>query len=1236
MKYKDLIKFDPIETVIQLRESSKKETAKNLISSYVISDEMADKLINIAFPNLQLDKPSDNKALLIVGNYGTGKSHLMSVISAISEDSTLTDMLTNEKVKKEATKISGRFKVLRMELGSTTKSLRDIIIDELEEFLESIDVKYSFPEIGTITSNKPSFELMMAEFQKKYPQYGLLIVVDELLDYLSTRKDHDLILDLNFLREIGEVCKDLRLRFVAGVQEAIFDSQRFAFISDTLRRVKDRFEQILIVRNDIKYVVTHRLLKKTSEQKTWIREYLVKFTKFYNNMNERIEEFVDLFPIHPDYITTFELVTVAEKREILKTISIAMREILENEVPEEYPCIISYDDYWIRLKSNPSFRSIPEIKAVIDCSQVLESRINQVFTRPQYKPLAIRIIYALSVHRLTMNNIYAPIGATPSELRDSLCLYQPGIEEMGGEPAEDLLTLVETVLKEIHKTVNGQFISSNRENQQYYLDLKKTEDFDAIIEKKANSLDDYTLDKYYFDALKQVMECTDQTYVSGYKIWEHEIEWVSHKVTRQGYLFFGSPNERSTAVPPRDFYIYFIQPFDPPKFKDEKKPDELFIRLVSIDDEFNNQLKNYASANELYLTSSGDPKEIYEKKGRELLFELAKWLKDNVLYAFEITYMGEKRSLIEWIKNKAPIHSQESFRDIINTVGSICFNGHFEDLAPEYPTFSVLITKENRIQAAQDALRFIVGSAKTKQAIAVLDALQLLEGDRLDPSKSIYAQYIVKLLSKKVSIDTVINRSDIFKDVQGIEYFNPKRYRLEPEWVVVLLAALIYSGDLVLNIAGNTFDASNITSMASQDFNDLINFKYIKKPKGWNLPGMKALFELIDAPLGWAEQITIGKDEPVKEFQKKISLLLEDIVLAEKSIQDGLQLCNENLLNDEEKYRLEEKLNQIKDFFENIQKFNTPGKFKNFSYSKDEIAQYMEGLDTLKYIQQLKMVINELLPYTSYLIRAADAVPEDHPLIKKISNARVEIIKGMKDKAKRNESGFVQNTINFLNRVKDEYIKFYLEMHRKARLNKDEDNRKIRLLNDIRIKDLKKLSIIDMLPHQHLTNLLNQLANLKTCFSLTEIELKNNPICPYCAFKPSQEKVDVAVKEILDNLDEKLNSLCDSWTKLLIQNLEDPIVQKGLDLLKLNYKKEIENFLKTRILPDPLTADFIQGVKEALSGLIKVTIPINDLKKALTIGGSPSTPKEMIERFNNYIKTLIEGKNQDKIRLVIE
>ena len=251
-------------------------------------------------------------------------------------------------------------KVIRTEIGSTTMSLRDIIVAELEEHLGHLGVSYTFPE--AVANNKRPLEDMMVAFHQKYPDHGLLLVVDELLDFLRTRKDQELILDLSFLRELGEVCKDLRFRFMAGVQEAIFDSQRFAFVADSIRRVKDRFDQVLIAREDVKFVVAERLLKKTIEQQARIREYLTAFAKFYGNMNERMDDFVRLFPVHPDYIDTFERIRAIEKREVLKTLSLAMKGLLNKPVPQDRPGVIAYDTYWTTLRENPSFRAVPDIR----------------------------------------------------------------------------------------------------------------------------------------------------------------------------------------------------------------------------------------------------------------------------------------------------------------------------------------------------------------------------------------------------------------------------------------------------------------------------------------------------------------------------------------------------------------------------------------------------------------------------------------------------------------------------------------------------------------------------------------------------------------------------------------------------------------------------------------------------------------------------------------------------------
>lgn len=85
MKYRDLVHFEPIESVIQLTDANEQKVAYQLLDTYVISDRMAELLDELVIEQLQMDRYADNKGLLIVGNYGTGKSHLMSVISTVAE-----------------------------------------------------------------------------------------------------------------------------------------------------------------------------------------------------------------------------------------------------------------------------------------------------------------------------------------------------------------------------------------------------------------------------------------------------------------------------------------------------------------------------------------------------------------------------------------------------------------------------------------------------------------------------------------------------------------------------------------------------------------------------------------------------------------------------------------------------------------------------------------------------------------------------------------------------------------------------------------------------------------------------------------------------------------------------------------------------------------------------------------------------------------------------------------------
>jgi Cdc6-like AAA superfamily ATPase len=1245
MKYGDLIQFDPIESVVQLRDANKSSTAQQLVNTYVISDEMADRLIEIVIPQLQFNNPIDNKGLLVVGNYGTGKSHLMSVISSLASSASMLEGVNHSGVRDAAKLLAGRFKVIRTEIGATTMSLRDILVAELEENLEKLGVEYVFPEAGTITSHKRAFEDMMAKFGEVFPEHGLLLVVDELLDYLRTRKDQELILDLNFLREVGEVCKDLSFRFMAGVQEAIFDSPRFAFVADSIRRVKDRFEQILIARSDVKFVVAERLLKKTAEQQAKIREYLTPFAKFYGGFNERIDEYVRLFPVHPDYIDTFERVTVVEKREVLRTLSLGMKNILNDDVPENEPGLIAFDSYWNTLKQNASFRAIPEIRAVIDCSQVLESKIETTITRKQYKPMALRLIHALSVHRLTTGDIYNPMGASAEELRDRLCLFEPLISEMGGdEPDKDLQTHVETVLREIHKTVSGQFISFNEENRQFYLDLKKTDDFDALIEKKADVLGDTQLDRYYYEALKRVMECQDNTYVTGYKIWQHELVWMERKAARTGYLFFGAPNERSTAVPQRDFYLYFIQPNDPPKFSDEKVGDEVFFRLKSTDEEFRTALKSYAAALDLAATSSGHAKATYESKSNVFLRKLVQWLQKHMADAFEVTYQGRTKKMMNWAREAGKSikditglspHETINFRDLINSIAGICLAPSFQDKAPDYPYFSVLITGSNRGQAAQDALRAVSGQNRTKQATAILDALELLNGSKIDPYPSKYAKLILDAVKAK-GHGQVVNRSEIIQDDHGLEYMNPGGVRLEPEWVVVVLSALVYSGDIVLSIPGKKFDATGLKQLAGTGMDELVRFKHLEQPKDWNLPALKALFELLGMTPGMAQLVTQGKDEPIKDLQQAVGKVVKRIVITQQSLREGVSFWGLDLLSGTDLAVQASGLDEAKTFFESLQAYTSPGKLKNFRYSAADVMGHEKAVRTLDELDALREFVMDNGPTASWLSTAEAVLPDNHDWVDRMNVTRKDILNELKQTDLTKLAIQSQHIGSKLKNLKQEYINVYIGLHTKARLGINDDKRKAGLLNDQKLQTLLKLAGIDLMPRQQLTDYQNRLAGLKTCFDLTELNLDTTPICPHCGFRPSVETVGSAGSQMIDQMEDQLEAMVGTWTATILSNLDDPITQDNMDLLKIEDREALEAFIRSKDLPIPLGINFVHALKEVLSGLVKVTLNAQALQNALRVTDGPATPAEMKKRFEEFIDQLTKGKDPAKVRIVME
>jgi hypothetical protein len=1238
--YAELIQFDPIETVIQLRDASELTKAKSLVGSYVFSDEMAERIKVTVIPQLRFDRPADNKALMIVGNYGTGKSHLMSVLSAVAEHGDLLQEIRHPLVQAEAKPLAGKFKVVRTELGATKMPLRDFICQELEHALAAWGLKFAFPAQDKLRNHKGAFEQLMGLFVAKFPDQGLLFIVDELLDYLKTRQDQQLVMDLNFLREIGEICKDSRFRFIAGAQEAVFDTDRFKFVADNLRRVKDRFEQLVIVRNDVSHVVAERLLRKTDEQRARIREYLTPFAKAYGDMNERLDDYVRLFPIHPGFIKIMQEISVVEKRIVLRTFSDAMKGLLKQSLPSDRPGLIAYDHYWKVLNDTPEYKAIPDVAEVIKVAGKLQDRVEHALSRKAYRPMAHRIVAGLAVHRLTQRDLEVPLGATPEEIRDGLCLYDQLAVEMGGDVAENLATHVVTVLKEVLRTVDGQFITCNPSNQQYFLDLKKSVDYETLIAKRAETVGSAELDRGYFTALKGVMlDDPNQTpHVPGYHIWARDLTWLDRNVSRLGYLFFGSPNDRSTAVPERDFYFYFLPAFDETNFKDEKRPDEVFIRLKDSDEALRTSLKMWAAAVAMESSASGAAKAIYTQKADVYRKQAVAWLNQHLLTAARVTHEGRGNpTILECAKGKA--RSGDDLRHVLQTTASVLLEENFGATAPEYPRFSQLISTSDRPRSAAEALRVLGGATRTKTAIAVLDALELLDGERIDARHSRYAARVVELLKGK-GPGQVLNRNEILTQASSeVEFFEPGKFRLEPEWVAVVLAALVYNGDAVLAIPGDKFDAANLAKLAATDLDSLLGFKHLEAPKDWNVPGLRALFELLDAPPGHAQLLTQGNVEVVQDLHKRVQTTITRLANVHAALTTWLPFWGQPLLPPADLTSAQGAVKTTKEFLESLQNLNTPGKFKNFRQPATEVSAFQAGLKAASVVEDLRTLIAEVGPLASWLSQAAAALPTSLPSSKawtdKFAAVQQDVLTKARDAAHRADPSFRTTTASRLTELKKSYVQLYRELHGRSRLGHAEDKRKNQLLQDQRFKNLERLTVLPSVPAQDLTELKHQLASLRSCWQLTETELEASPVCPHCQFRPADAgQLDGPAQ--VQQVDGKLDRLWDLWSKQVVAELGDPTVEQSRKLLPPAQQQLLSECVQAGRLPDPITPALLDAIREALSGLIQVKVTVSDLRKALTQGDSPARQDELVKRLDAYLTERTKGVEREKIRIVLE
>ena len=1224
MRYSDLISFKPIESTIQLLETANKKVAQDMVQTYVMSDTMAENLKATVIDQLQLEEVVDNKAVMIVGNYGTGKSHLMSVIAAIATDVENLEYAQNRRFAKDMEIIAGKFEVLRLKVDGLTMPLRKIILDEIEDDFANRGIDYTVPDLNNVRDNARLIKEVMQAFQSKYPDKGYMIVIDELLSYLTSRDERQIVLDLAFLQSMAEMCSKSRIRLICGVQEKVFDNPRFSFVSETLKKVGDRFTQIIITKEATAYVVSERILKKTPEQKAMIRQHLEKFSGLYGGMSSKMEDFVDLFPIHPSYIDVFNKIYVIENRHILKNISMTIKDIFDEQVPEDAPGVISFDDYWPAIKSNGLLKSDVTISRVVGASGQLEEIIDRSFAKAAYKPMAKQIIYALSVHRLTTNGLDVQFGLTAENLKDDLCLYLP----MPEQDADFLLGAVNATLKEIMKTVSGQFIIHNESNNQYYIDVDKVVDYDERIKQKASMMAESELNRYFYTVVYGCLEWDAKEYVNGFKIYQYDLNWDSHNIFREGYLFMGLPGERSTAQPERDFYIHIMPPFGDVSADTHNLDDEVYFYFRGNDD-FKEDLRLYAAANAQADISEGKDKDAYLGKAAILRKKLIKYLSENKNTCFNVTYKCQMRQLIEVLKGK--YNRDMTFKDTIDLASSICLDEYFGTIYPGFPVMKTKITRKNQAENVRAAFDYFAGR-KNQQATLMLQSFGLLDGDKIRPEGSKYASYYIDMI-KKLQPQGVLNYSDIFQPAND-NMFEDKEFRINFLFTPIIFLSLVYAGHAVITLKdGSTITASTLDKVPKTSVLDLYEFKYLSRPAQISMAELKKLFEVLEINPALMDNPN-DREKGVTELLQKAKEYTNSAVVAERRLTEGFELWGEPLANQQQVNMMRKAANAVKDEFANYSaKFNTPAKLNNFSLTSEQIDELGKQIELLKRIPEYITFKTECQDVVTY-ISSIEYINLGSSMKSAIEDGKADF-REIRDSIMDGVAGDVAagKVVAKLDKIKEKYIDIYFEEHKKKRLGIDDAKRRGKIQEGQALSNLRKLKGIEILSGAKLSELEQSMAELKVCYSLTPQDLKSSPICPHCRFSLEDKAKNVAGQ--MEQMEDRIDLMVAEWTKMLLDTLSDPIILDQKKFLKAQEAKAIDDFVSSGTLPKKVDDFFVNSINALLKGFEPVVIEMEDLMHQLE-ELPPMDESSFKAKISDIVSAYTKGKDNTKLRIVVK
>lgn len=1224
MKYSELIQFEPINEVVKFERLSSDDYRKSLIRNFVFSETYEKTIIPQLCKNLNYTASYDTFGLQIVGNYGTGKSHLMSLFSLIAEDASLLPLVQNEIARNVLSSIAGKYKIIRFELGSDDELWR-LVCYQIDKQLKEWGVNYSIMNDIAPDNYSDKLQRMLAHFENVFPDKGMMIVIDEMLSYLKGRSGSDkLNRDLAVLQALGQVSDHSKFRMVFGVQELIYNSPEFGFASNMLNKVNDRFRQIQITKQDVQFVVQQRLLKKTDAQKAAIRTHLEHFSEFFTDMHANIDDYVNLFPVNPSFFENFQQIKIGKsQREVLKTLTNKFDQILNDTVPTDYPGLICYDSYWDDLQS-PEMQTYPDVRRVTEIMNTVHQKIEDNFTGPRSKKasLAHRIANACAV-KILQDSLEKTNGVSAENLVDDLCYVDSMCLDR-----DFLADLINTTAGQIVSATVGQYFEKNNTNQEYHLRIEGGVNYEQKIKDFAATMTNDNKDSHFFNFLCEYLPIEVDQYRREFKIFPHRIDWKSHKTMLDGYIFMGNPNERSTTQPQQNFYIYFMPIFNKANIKHADEADSVYVHMEKVSDEMKELLELYAAAESLLKSVDSSQKAFYQQYKKSYEDKLKPIFNRDFLEKAEIVYQGE----VQTVTLSGNGGSKEQ---IVSDIASTLLEDQFCQQMPDYPKFTLLrssLTPENRANMLKGARQKIANpSQPNRDGEAILAGLGLIQDGKLSIEGSMYAQSIKQRLEEKGE-GQVLNRDEILHRFYK-EWENDWRtndFGIDADLEFLVLATMVAVGEIEVNLPGKNINAANLKEIVDLPANNFYEFSHIRRPKGMNVALVRKIFMAV---VGKDLTAQLSNPETYVELVSCASKIAAKVVKLSHDVANGIYLEDIAIIDSNDVIKLRHNLDALSGFCDRIQSFNTQAKLGNLpaNWTAENLQKVFDTIPEIEKIHHTQAFVDDFKNRLSYLNQAKQYMTDDTMKTRVDAGmAKIaEIVTVMSDDSKVNAYKAE------LDSLIGEYADWYLAEYKRLHITGLQDSEKRRIQQGIANKACEVIFRAD-----HDKGYFSQGAEYddwtdKMALLTMESSSVNREAVlrtPYVGFNPVKF-VGVTLPSLAD-LNTKIEGIFAKVDEALHEMLKDKKLLDNKEILDASEQGLLNRFTTGGEELSPANAErLVEIVVKLHQGLRKINVSQADLRNVLN---RPMTPDDTVKTFKKYIDSLTYGSDTGNIRIIFK